>query len=75
MTSSRIEQYNREGDDVRPATPSSKALHQLFADEQAYTWKAHPLTASYEGQRACDDRLESSLPASETLADYSTPHP
>ena len=29
----------------------SKALHQLFTDEQAFTWKEDPLTASYDGQR------------------------
>src|SRR5512138_1782898 len=40
-----------------------KALHQLFTDEQAFTWNEHPLTASYEGQRTCDDRLGSDLPA------------
>ena len=62
MTSSRFEQYSQDVDDVRPSTGSSKALHQLFADEQAFTWKEHPLTASYEGQRAYDDRLESTLP-------------
>ena len=42
---------------------SRTALHQLFADEQAFTWREHPLTASHEGQRAYDDRLESDLPA------------
>jgi uncharacterized protein (DUF885 family) len=42
---------------------ASNALSQLFADEQAFTWKEDPLTASYEGQRAQDDRLESVLPA------------
>ena len=63
VTSSRFEEYHEDGDDVRPTTVSSKALHQLFADEQAFTWKESPLTASYEGQRACDDRLESVLPA------------
>src|SRR5215470_9939685 len=42
---------------------TSKALHQLFTDEQAFTWKEHPLSASYDGQRAYDDRLESDLPA------------
>src|SRR5215470_11636957 len=41
---------------------TSRALHQLFADEQAFTWKEHPLTASFEGQRTYDDRLESDLP-------------
>jgi uncharacterized protein (DUF885 family) len=40
----------------------SKALLQLFNDEQAFTWKEDPLTASYEGQRTYDDRLESALP-------------
>ena len=61
MTSSRFEECDQD-DDVRPTTASSKALHRLFADEQAFTWKEHPLTASYEGQRAYDDRLESDLP-------------
>jgi len=42
---------------------TSRALHQLFTDEQAFTWKEHPLTASFEGQRTYDDRLESDLPA------------
>ena len=41
----------------------SKALHQLFTDEQAFTWKEDPLTASYDGQRTYDDRLESDQPA------------
>jgi uncharacterized protein (DUF885 family) len=41
----------------------SKALFQLFTEEQAFAWKEDPLTASYEGQRAYDDRLESALPA------------
>ena len=41
---------------------ATKNLHQLFIDEQAFTWKEDPLTASYEGQRAYDDRLESVLP-------------
>jgi uncharacterized protein (DUF885 family) len=40
----------------------SKALLQLFTDERAFTWKEEPLTASYEGQRTYDDRLESALP-------------
>ena len=43
-------------------TPS-KTLSQLFTDEQAFTWKEDPLTASYQGQRTYDDRLESNLPA------------
>jgi len=42
---------------------ASKTLFQLFTDEQTFTWKEDPLTASYEGQRAYDDRLESALPA------------
>ena len=42
---------------------ASKALFQLFTDEQAFTWKEDPLTASYQGQRTYDDRLASSLPA------------
>jgi len=42
---------------------ASKALHQLFADEEAFAWKEDPLSASYEGQRAYDDRLASDLPA------------
>src|ERR1043166_5772630 len=62
MTSSRFEEHNQDGDDARPTTGSSRALHQLFSDEQAFTWKEHLLTASYEGQRAYDDRLESALP-------------
>jgi uncharacterized protein (DUF885 family) len=41
----------------------TKALSQLFTEEQAFTWKEDPLAASYEGQRAYDDRLESALPA------------
>ena len=41
---------------------ASNALHQLLTDEQAFTWKEDPLTASYEGQRTYDDRLESDLP-------------
>jgi uncharacterized protein (DUF885 family) len=41
----------------------TQALVQLFAEEQAFTWKEDPLAASYEGQRAYDDRLESALPA------------
>jgi uncharacterized protein (DUF885 family) len=40
-----------------------EALVQLFTEEQAFAWKEDPLTASYEGQRAYDDRLESALPA------------
>jgi uncharacterized protein (DUF885 family) len=63
MTSSLFEKHNQDGDDARPTTAASKALHQLFADEQAFTWNEHPLTASYEGQRARDDRLGSDLPA------------
>ena len=43
--------------------PASEALHRLFGDEQAFTWREDPLTASYEGQRAGDDRLESDLRA------------
>jgi len=42
---------------------ASKTLFQLFTDEQAFTWKEDPLTASYQGQRTYDDRLESDLPA------------
>ena len=42
---------------------ASAALHQLFTDEQAFTWKEDPLTASYDGQRTYDDRLESDTPA------------
>ena len=42
---------------------ASKAISQLFTEEQAFTWQEDPLTASYEGQRAYDDRLESALPA------------
>jgi uncharacterized protein (DUF885 family) len=42
---------------------TTKTLFQLFSDEQAFTWKEDPLRASYEGQRAYDDRLESDLPA------------
>jgi len=42
---------------------ASAALHQLFTDEQAFTWKEDPLTASYDGQRTYDDRLESDAPA------------
>ena len=41
---------------------ASKALFQLFTEEQAFTWEEEPLAASYEGQRAYDDRLESALP-------------
>ncbi|HTR57550.1 MAG TPA: DUF885 family protein [Casimicrobiaceae bacterium] len=41
----------------------TKALFQLFTEEQAFAWKEDPLTASYEGQRAYDDRFESALPA------------
>jgi uncharacterized protein (DUF885 family) len=44
------------GDDV------SKVLRQLFTDEQAFTWKEDPLTASYDGQRTYDDRLEADQP-------------
>jgi len=42
---------------------ASKTLSQLFADEQVFSWKEYPLTASYQGERAYDDRLESDLPA------------
>jgi uncharacterized protein (DUF885 family) len=42
---------------------ASKNLSQLFTDEQAFTWKEDPLTASYEGQRAFDDQLDSARPA------------
>src|SRR5262249_18297464 len=45
------------------ADGTNKALHQLFTDEQAFTWKEDPLTASYDGNNAYDDRLESDLPA------------
>jgi hypothetical protein len=38
-------------------------LHELFAEEQAFTWQEGPLNASYEDQRAQDDRLDSALPA------------
>jgi uncharacterized protein (DUF885 family) len=62
MSSSRFEKHNQDGDEARPTTASSKALHKLFADEQAFTWNEHPLRASYEGQRARDDRLDSDLP-------------
>ena len=41
---------------------ANRTLLQLFTDEQAFTWKEEPLRASYEGQRAYDDRLESNLP-------------
>src|SRR5262245_11746696 len=41
---------------------ASKTLVQLFNDEQAFSWKEDPLTASYQGQRAYDDRLESVQP-------------
>ena len=63
MTPSRFEEYNRVDDTRRTMTGSSKALHQLFTDEQAFTWREDPLTASYEGQRAYNDRLSSDLPA------------
>ncbi|HTS20359.1 MAG TPA: DUF885 domain-containing protein [Casimicrobiaceae bacterium] len=42
---------------------ASASLSQLFADEQAFTWNEDPLTASYDGQREHDDRLDSALPA------------
>src|SRR5262249_45891790 len=42
---------------------ASKTLFELFTEEQAFTWKEDPLTASYQGQRSYDDRLASSLPA------------
>ena len=42
---------------------ASRALSQLFADEQAFAWQEDPLTASYEGEHGFDDRLESALPA------------
>lgn len=45
------------------ASDTSGELHQLFTDEQAFTWKEDPLTASYDGQRTYDDRLESDTPA------------
>jgi uncharacterized protein (DUF885 family) len=49
-----------------PDTPGNEgvtqALHQLFTDEQAFTWKEDPLTASYDGNSSYDDRLESDLP-------------
>jgi len=41
----------------------TKALFQLFTEEQAFAWKEDPLAASYEGHRAYDERLESALPA------------
>ena len=41
----------------------SEALHQLFTDEQAFTWKEDPLTASYDGVRTYEDRLSSDRPA------------
>ena len=44
------------------ADAEGKALHQLFADEQAFRWREDPLAASYDGQHAYDDRLESVLP-------------
>jgi uncharacterized protein (DUF885 family) len=44
---------------------ASQTLSQLFTDEQAFTWQEDPLTASYEGQPAYDDRLGSYL-----LADF-----
>src|SRR5215471_680680 len=43
--------------------PARESLSQLFADEQAFTWKEDPFAASYDGQRAYDDQLESALPA------------
>src|SRR5262245_27653328 len=46
-----------------PDNDASTTLHQLFTDEQAFTWKEDPLTASYDGNPSYDDRLESDLPA------------
>jgi len=66
-TISRLGDTNRRNDVTPPAAAggdaASKTLLELFADEQAFTWKEDPLTASYEGQHTCDDRLESVLPA------------
>jgi uncharacterized protein (DUF885 family) len=48
---------------VTAAPDTSGELHRLFTDEQAFTWKEDPLSASYDGQRMYDDRLESDTPA------------
>ena len=42
---------------------ASEALPRLFSDEQAFTWKEDPLTASYDGVRTFEDRLSSDRPA------------
>jgi uncharacterized protein (DUF885 family) len=45
------------------ATGPGAALHRLFDDEQEFTWREDPLTASYDGVRRYDDRLSSDTPA------------
>lgn len=50
---------------TRPATNDparNAALHQLFSDEQEFSWRESPLGASYDGIRKYDDRLGSDLP-------------
>jgi uncharacterized protein (DUF885 family) len=42
---------------------ANAALRQLVDDEQAFTWREDPLTASYDGVRDYDDRLPSDRPA------------
>ena len=42
---------------------SGTALHQIFTDEQAFSWREDPLGASYDGVHLYDDRLPSALPA------------
>jgi uncharacterized protein (DUF885 family) len=44
-------------------TDAAAALHRLFDEEQAFTWREDPLTASYDGVRDYDDRLPSDTPA------------
>jgi uncharacterized protein (DUF885 family) len=41
----------------------AKALHQLFTDEQEFSWREDPLSASHDGNHAYDDRLPSATAA------------
>jgi uncharacterized protein (DUF885 family) len=47
------------------AEVTNAALQRLFDDERAFTWRADPLTATYDGVHTYDDRLPSVTPAAQ----------
>jgi uncharacterized protein (DUF885 family) len=49
--------------DAGAGKDTAMLLHQLFTDEQAFSWREDPLGASYDGVHTYDDKLESDLPA------------